>query len=100
MVEILSSSEDEAPDIKKDNDSEDEVVILKSEPEEEDDEEDDPSNSGSHVNDALNQLDDQGRVLVNVGHPPDEKEIFLSPQIARAVKAHQVGWRAINNPTP
>lgn len=46
--------------------------------------------SGMHTNDALNQADAQGRVLVNVNHPAGETDIFLSPQLARAVKPHQV----------
>ncbi|KAM4721348.1 helicase ARIP4 [Rhinophrynus dorsalis] len=48
-------------------------------------------NSGSHVNDALNLPDALGRVLVNINHPPNEKDIFLAPQLARAVKPHQIG---------
>lgn len=58
--------------------------------EEEEEEDEDPNNSGQHVNDAMNQPDLLGRVLVNVGHPPDEPDIFLAPQIARTVKPHQV----------
>lgn len=46
--------------------------------------------SGAHTNDALNQPDAEGRVLVNFNHPAGEKDIFLSPQLARAVKPHQV----------
>ncbi|CAH2312556.1 helicase ARIP4 isoform X1 [Pelobates cultripes] len=48
-------------------------------------------NSGSHVNDALNLPDALGRVLVNINHPPNEKDIFLAPQLAQAVKPHQIG---------
>ncbi|XP_061910473.1 helicase ARIP4-like isoform X2 [Entelurus aequoreus] len=47
--------------------------------------------SGMHANDDLNRPDDQGRVLVNLNHHPSEKDIFLSPQLARAVKPHQIG---------
>ncbi|KAL1021367.1 hypothetical protein UPYG_G00012390 [Umbra pygmaea] len=47
--------------------------------------------SGAHVNDALNQPDTKGRVLVNLNHPTEEADIFLSPQLARVVKPHQVG---------
>ncbi|KAI4871614.1 hypothetical protein NFI96_013391, partial [Prochilodus magdalenae] len=47
--------------------------------------------SGAHVNDALNQPDAQGRVLINVNHPADESDLYLSPQLARAVKPHQIG---------
>lgn len=46
--------------------------------------------SGAHTNDALNQPDTRGRVLVNLNHPAEEEDIFLSPQLARAVKPHQV----------
>ncbi|MCI4389933.1 hypothetical protein PGIGA_G00116750 [Pangasianodon gigas] len=45
--------------------------------------------SGSHINDALNQPDAQGRVLVNINHPAEEDDLFLAPQLARAVKPHQ-----------
>ncbi|XP_030632729.1 helicase ARIP4 [Chanos chanos] len=47
--------------------------------------------SGAHVNDALNQPDAQGRVLVNINHPAEESDLFLAPQLARAVKPHQIG---------
>ena len=50
----------------------------------------DYDNSGLHANDSANQVDPQGRVLVNVNHPLDEKDIFLAPQIAKVIKAHQV----------
>lgn len=46
--------------------------------------------SGAHANDAHNQPDPQGRVLVNMNHPPEEADLFLAPQLARAVKPHQV----------
>ncbi|XP_041711992.2 helicase ARIP4 isoform X1 [Coregonus clupeaformis] len=47
--------------------------------------------SGAHVNDAVNQPDALGRVLVNLNHPAEEADLFLSPQLARAVKPHQIG---------
>ncbi|KAJ8360975.1 hypothetical protein SKAU_G00175000 [Synaphobranchus kaupii] len=46
---------------------------------------------GAHINDDLNQPDALGRVLVNINHPANEKDLFLSPQLARAVKPHQIG---------
>lgn len=46
--------------------------------------------SGAHVNDAVNQPDPQGRVLVNMNHPPEETDLYLAPQLARVVKPHQV----------
>ncbi|XP_028969754.2 helicase ARIP4 [Esox lucius] len=47
--------------------------------------------SGAHINDLLNQPDAQGRVLVNINHPTEEVDLYLAPQLARAVKPHQVG---------
>lgn len=46
--------------------------------------------SGLHVNDAYNIPDEQGRVQINIGHPENEEDIFLAPQIARIIKPHQV----------
>ena len=83
------------PDVIELSSSDEDVVCVNEgaqEEEEEDDEEEDPNNSGQHVNDAMNQPDLLGNVLVNVGHPPDEQDIFLAPQIARAVKPHQVAY--------
>lgn len=45
---------------------------------------------GLHVNDAYNTPDEQGRVLINIGHHENEEDIFLAPQIARVIKPHQV----------
>lgn len=42
------------------------------------------------MNDAYNIPDEQGRVLINIGHPENEEDIFLAPQIARVIKPHQV----------
>ncbi|XP_053281197.1 helicase ARIP4 isoform X1 [Pleuronectes platessa] len=54
-------------------------------------EEEESEPSGLHTNDGLNQPDEQGRVLVNLNHPESETDIFLSTQLARAVKPHQIG---------
>ena len=53
----------------------------------------DEETSGNHVNDLLNRPDDSGCVLVNVGHPAGEPDIHLAPQLAGAVKPHQVCWQ-------
>ena len=45
---------------------------------------------GMHTDDSKNVADSQGRVLVNVNHPPDESDIFLTPKLAQTVKPHQV----------
>ncbi|XP_056640341.1 uncharacterized protein LOC130447506 isoform X1 [Diorhabda sublineata] len=72
--------------------SSDDDCIVVSEPEEEEEEtEDDPTNSGMHTNDQFNQPDEQGRVLVNVGHPEGEPDVFVAPQISRIIKPHQIG---------
>lgn len=79
--------------ISSSSDSEDDcIVISEGEGEEEEEEEDvDPTNSGMHTNDLYNIPDEQGRVLINVGKPENEPEIFLAPQIARIIKPHQIG---------
>jgi hypothetical protein len=41
----------------------------------------DPTNSGLHTNDVFNIPDAQGQVLINVGHPKNEPDIFLAPQV-------------------
>lgn len=63
-------------------------IVDSSESVSEEDEEEEKG--GTHVNDALNQHDALGRVLVNLNHPPEEENVFLAPQLARAVKPHQV----------
>ena len=40
--------------------------------------------------DVMNYVRKDGRVLVNVGHTHTEPDVFLAPQIGRAVKGHQV----------
>ncbi|CAL7951520.1 unnamed protein product [Xylocopa violacea] len=82
VVTISSSSES----------SDDDCIVL-SDPsgEEETDNEDDPSNSGMHTNDRYNIPDEHGRVLINVGHPESEPDVFLAPQVARIIKPHQIG---------
>lgn len=72
-------------------DSSDDDCIVLSDDDEVPEEEDDPQNSGLHVNDTYNVPDDQGRVVINIGHPEGEEDIFLAPQIARMIKPHQIG---------
>ncbi|XP_070558025.1 helicase ARIP4-like [Ptychodera flava] len=76
VIEILSSDDD---------------VVVASESSDNDADDGDMDNSGQHTNDEMNQPDSQGRVLVNINHPPKEEDIFLSPQLAKAVKPHQIG---------
>uniref|UniRef100_A0A674CID0 RAD54 like 2 n=1 Tax=Salmo trutta TaxID=8032 RepID=A0A674CID0_SALTR len=76
----LSSDEDEALQISSESTNE-----------EEEDRSAAPEATGAHANDAVNQPDAQGRVLVNLNHPTEEADLFLSPQLARVVKPHQIG---------
>ncbi|XP_076468714.1 uncharacterized protein LOC143299416 [Babylonia areolata] len=85
VIELSSDSEDES--------NEDDCVMVPS-TEEEDEEEveaEDLNDGGAHINDEYNQRDDQGRVLVNVGHTSEDPDVFLSPQMAKAIKPHQIG---------
>ena len=85
VVEI-SSSDDEGDDVQ---------LLARVEDQVDEASDGEAETSGNHVNDALNQHDCSGRVLVNIGHPADEPDIFLPPQIAAAVKPHQVCWLAL-----
>ncbi|CAH2007818.1 unnamed protein product [Acanthoscelides obtectus] len=75
-------------DISSDDDC---VVVSEPECDNEEPDQDDPANSGMHTNDEFNQPDEQGRVLVNVGHPEEEPDVFVAPQISRIIKPHQIG---------
>lgn len=44
-----------------------------------------------HTNDEFNQPDELGRVVVNIGHPDLEPDLYVAPQIARIIKPHQIG---------
>lgn len=75
-------------DISSDDDC---VVVSEPEGDDEDEPDDDPTNSGMHTNDGFNQPDEQGRVLVNVGHHEEEPDVFVATQISRIIKPHQIG---------
>ena len=89
LIEIISSDsevEDVSDDDDDDNDDDDDGANTCKRKDV------DYENSGLHVDDSVNKPDPQGQVLVNVSHPADEEDIFLAPQIARVIKAHQVGY--------
>ncbi|CAK1604094.1 unnamed protein product [Parnassius mnemosyne] len=90
VVEIVDSSSGEET-ASSTSDSDDCIMLSDSEVPPSPEAEDDPANSGLHVNDAYNTPDEQGRVLINIGHPETEEDIFLAPQIARIIKPHQIG---------
>uniref|UniRef100_A0A8D3CYH9 Helicase ARIP4-like n=1 Tax=Scophthalmus maximus TaxID=52904 RepID=A0A8D3CYH9_SCOMX len=76
----LSSGDEDALQISSESADEDADGTVSSE-----------ESSGAHINDTLNMPDAQGQVLVNINHPAEENDIYLAPQLARAVKPHQVG---------
>lgn len=90
VVTISSESEEEEVE-RKPQSSDDDCILISGDEEEEDIADDDTHNSGMHTNDAYNQPDESGRVLINVGHPVNEPDVFLAPQIARIIKPHQIG---------
>ncbi|KAJ0179964.1 hypothetical protein K1T71_004555 [Dendrolimus kikuchii] len=90
VVEIVDSSSGEESSSAS-SDSDDCIMLSDSEVPPSPEAEDDPNNSGLHVNDSYNIPDEQGRVLINIGHPENEEDIFLAPQIARIIKPHQIG---------
>lgn len=91
VVTISSGSEEEDVERKPQSSDDDCILISGDEEEEEDIADDDSNNSGMHTNDAYNLPDESGRVLINVGHPDNEPDVFLAPQIARIIKPHQIG---------
>ncbi|XP_023947915.1 uncharacterized protein LOC112052903 [Bicyclus anynana] len=90
VVEIVDSSSGEESSSSS-SDSDDCIMLSDSEVPPSPEAEEDPSNSGMHVNDAYNIPDEQGRVLINIGHAENEEGIYLAPQIARIIKPHQIG---------
>ncbi|KAH9492981.1 hypothetical protein Btru_022815 [Bulinus truncatus] len=91
-VITLSSDSDDSDDY--DDEDSDEVVMVPSDEEGDDEEDENPedvNNGGAHIDDTLNLPDPDGRVKVNIGHPAEDPDIYLAPQIAQAIKPHQIG---------
>lgn len=76
---ILISSSDSEEEQKSNNDKETDS---------------DSSENCANMISTANLKWDSGDVLVNVGHFPDEPEIFLPPQVGRVIKPHQVSFSA------
>lgn len=91
VVTISSGSEEEEEIERKPQSSDDDCILISGDEEEEEIADDDSHNSGMHTNDTYNLPDESGRVLINVGHPDNEPDVFLAPQIARIIKPHQIG---------
>ncbi|KAF3696640.1 Helicase ARIP4 [Channa argus] len=88
-VPALSTEHRHKTDVIDVSSGEDNTIVHVSKESTNEEEESEPS--GAHANDALNRPDARGRVLVNLNHPAEEEDIFLSPQLAQAVKPHQIG---------
>ncbi|GFR72897.1 helicase ARIP4-like [Elysia marginata] len=84
----LSSDSDSSEEEEEDSDN---AVMVSSDEEDELGDPEDVNNAGAHIDDSLNLPDEHGRVKVNVGHPSEDPDIFLAPQIAQAIKPHQIG---------
>ncbi|KAL5015023.1 hypothetical protein ScPMuIL_009293 [Solemya velum] len=91
FVDKTTKKVEEPQDVIELSSDEDDVVMLPESNEDNEVEDEDPNNGGSHINDALNRADERGNVLVNLGHPADDPDIFLPRQIARMIKPHQIG---------
>ncbi|GFY54382.1 helicase ARIP4, partial [Trichonephila inaurata madagascariensis] len=92
IINISSSSSCNESDTDDSDKKDDDIMVLSDEGETEGESTaEDPNNSGAHTNDCFNLPDEEGRVLVNVGHPPEDPDIFLAPQIAKVIKPHQIG---------
>uniref|UniRef100_A0A336LHX0 CSON014418 protein n=1 Tax=Culicoides sonorensis TaxID=179676 RepID=A0A336LHX0_CULSO len=70
---------------------EEDCIVLSDDDEIDNEPDEDPNNCGLHTNDTYNVPDEHGRVLVNVGHAPNEPDLFLAPQLGKIVKPHQIG---------
>jgi SNF2 family DNA or RNA helicase len=73
------------------NNNDDCVIISESEHQQEEQFSKKRMLRGLHMNDDLNVPDQNGQVLVNVNHPPDDVDIYLNPFISRNIKSHQIG---------
>ncbi|PRD31149.1 UNVERIFIED_CONTAM: rad54l2 [Trichonephila clavipes] len=91
IINISSSSSCNESDTDDSDKKDDDIMVLSDEGETGESTAEDPNNSGAHTNDCFNLPDEEGRVLVNVGHPPEDPDIFLAPQIAKVIKPHQIG---------
>ena len=84
MIEI--SSDEDAVTILSDDDDDDERAGAESRSGVEE-------ASGMHTNDALNQPDIFGRVLVNVNRPQDEEEIFFHRRLSELSNLTRYVWK-------
>ena len=94
-IEDLTKDDDDDDDViieeVESNNNDDCVIISESEHQQEEQFSKKRMLRGLHMNDDLNVPDQNGQVLVNVNHPPDDVDIYLNPFIGRNIKPHQIG---------
>ena len=94
-IEDLTKDDDDDDDViieeVESNNNDDCVIISESEHQQEEQFSKKRMLRGLHMNDDLNVPDQNGQVLVNVNHPPDDVDIYLNPFIGRNIKSHQIG---------
>ena len=93
---LIPSEKAKKNEIILDHSSSDDCKIVEYEDVLNESDEEDQDNSGMHVDDQMNIAQCFGeskvkKVLVNVGHPSDEPDIFLPHQIQQIIKPHQIG---------
>uniref|UniRef100_A0A0K2TD83 Helicase ARIP4like [Pundamilia nyererei] n=1 Tax=Lepeophtheirus salmonis TaxID=72036 RepID=A0A0K2TD83_LEPSM len=89
IINLVSTSGSENENIKRLGQSDDDVEVISIK--KDDAKIEDPSNSGMHVDDRFNVADENGRILINIGHPKEDSDVFLIPQLEKIVKPHQIG---------
>ena len=86
-IEDLTNEDDDVI-VEEDNDC---LIISESEHQQEEQTAKKRMLRGIHMNDDLNVPDMNGQVLVNVSHPSEDTDIYLTPYIAKNIKSHQIG---------
>ncbi|CAF3333665.1 unnamed protein product [Rotaria sp. Silwood1] len=44
-----------------------------------------------HVDDRINIPDDNGNILININHPSDDRDLYISKHLSSILKPHQIG---------
>lgn len=66
------------------------VILISSSESEDEKAASDSSEDCTNLLSVANIKSENGNIVVNIGHMPDEPDIFLPPQIAKVIKPHQV----------
>jgi SNF2 family DNA or RNA helicase len=90
-IEDLTTNDDDDVIIEEIDNSDDCVIISESDHQQEEQSIKKRMLRGMHMNDDLNVPDQNGQVLVNVNHPPEDIDIYLNAFISRNIKSHQIG---------